>query len=91
MWGDLDTTRGAIETRKHIDQETAYSTLSPAYSETQTIEAGIEASHYYKRKGGRLFLRRASDDSQRRVEDYSGRALDVFQDVKFKFLDDPTR
>ena len=91
MWGDLDTTRGAIETRKHIDQETAYSTLSPAYSETQTIEAGIEASHYHKRKGGRLFLRRAPDDSQRRVEDYSGRALDVFQDVKFKFLDDPTR
>ncbi len=91
MWGDLDAARGAIDTRKHIDQKTAYSTGVSAYSSTQTIEADIEASHYHKRKGGRLFLRRAPDDNQRRVEDYGGRALDVFQDVKFKFLDDPTR
>lgn len=91
MWGDLDESRGAIETRKHIDQRTAYSTSVAAYSTTKTIEADVEASHFYKRKGGRLFLRRASDDNQRRVEDYGGRALDVFQDVKFKFLDDPTR
>ena len=91
MWGDLDESRGSIETRKHVDLQSAYSSGSPAYTTTQTVEADIEASHFYKRKGGRLFLRRAVDDSQRRVEDYGGRQLDVFQDVRFKFLDDPTR
>ena len=91
MWGDLDSATGAIETRKHLDEQTAYSLGVESYSATQTIEADIEASHYYKRKGGRLFLRRAPDDNQKRTEDYGSRALDVFQDVKFRLLDDPTR
>lgn len=90
QWGDMDSPEaGSIETRKHVD---IYSAIGATpYTETQTIEADIEASHYHKRKGGRLCLRRAPDDDQRRVEDYGRLEIDVFQEIEMVLLDDPRR
>mgnify|MGYP001388890470 CR=1 FL=1 len=90
QWGDMDSPEaGSIETRKHVDVYSAIG-VTP-YTETQTIEADIEASHYHKRKGGRLCLRRAPDDDQRRVEDYGRLEIDVFQEIEMVLLDDPRR
>tara|TARA_Y100000593_G_scaffold66930_1_gene123128 strand:- start:3337 stop:4599 length:1263 start_codon:yes stop_codon:yes gene_type:complete len=84
QWGDPDHADGAIEIRRHVD---AYTTPSyEQYSHAVTAEADAVESHYSKRKGGRLMLRRDPGDGTERSEEYEG-ALDVFQDIRLSFLD----
>ena len=90
QWGDgQSAAAGSIETRKHVDASSVVG--SAAYTNTVTAEADSPGAHYVKRKGGRLALRRHPNDEQSRAEDYGGRALDVFQDIKIRTLDDPSR
>jgi len=84
QWGDMDATHGSIDVRRHADALTAQS--HERYSDGFTVEADDTVSHWGKRKGGRLMLRRAPEDNQGRVETYE-HDLDVFQDIEISFLD----
>lgn len=89
QWGDLDRPgAGSVETRRHRDLISAGTSLDDQF---YTVEADQMSSHYGRRKGGRLLLRRHPKDGQRKTEDYSGQELDTVQDIELKLLDDPTR
>lgn len=92
QWGDLDNPeRGSIETRRHTDYAGTFGGTAPIYSIFQTAEADVAESHWSKRKGGKLLLRRHPRDNDNRAEEYGGTVLDVYQDLSFKLYDDHTR
>ncbi len=92
QWGDLDNpTRGSIETRRHADYAGTFGGTAPVYSVFYTAEADVAESHWSKRKGGKLLLRRHPRDNDNRAEEYGGTMLDVYQDLSFKLYDDHTR
>lgn len=89
QWGDHDApARGSIETRRHLDLTGAGTTPNSLFHTTEADESG---SHYAKRKGGRLLLRRDPKDASDRVEAYEGEQLDLVQDIEFRLVDDPSR
>lgn len=89
-FGDGDrVANGGNDTRRHVDKISIFGSTQH-YNLTQTIEADAQESHHGKRVGGRLLVRRHPADAQARRESYSG-DLDVFQDIAFRFLDDPSR
>lgn len=89
QWGDLDApARGSIETRRHRDLLGSGTQPNDPFYTTEADEA---SSHYARRKGGRLLVRRAPRDSSERAESYGDHALDTVQDLEFRLLDDLSR
>ena len=94
-WGDGDRlSTGGNDTRRHVDLRSIYQSSASGAERIhdlfQTAEADESASHFGKRVGGRLLLRRHTEDSQYRLEAYMNR-IDVHQDITLLLLDDPTR
>ena len=84
QWGDLDHAAGSCDLRRHRDAR--ISLQHERYGDGFTVEADDSTRHFGKRKGGRLLLTRAPEDSQGRTEAY-GHDLDVFQDIEFQLMD----
>lgn len=84
QWGDMDRPEGSIDVRRHTDALIALS--HERYGDGFTVEAEDTTRHFGKRKGGRLMMRRAPDDSQSRTESYD-MDIDIFQDVEMVLLD----
>ena len=87
QWGDVSNTNGSIDVRRHVDPKQAETIF---FSDGITAEGELEETHFGKRRGGRLLCRRHPRDNQSRIESYEGET-DVFQDVKIRLLDDPSR
>ena len=85
-FGDALKSHGGIETRRHISlEDLTFTTLR--FNKYHTVEAELSSAHHGNRVGGRLILRRDPQDSQDRLEVYET-ALELFQDINIKFLDD---
>ncbi len=91
-FGDPDNPgKGGNDTRRHVDKHSIYvDSNNPLHNLFHTAEADEQESHFGKRVGGRLLVRRHPSDSLERAENYSGQ-LDIHQDIQMRFLDDPTR
>ena len=87
--GDRPLT-GGNDTRRHIDLIEIFDAQSYAERLIETPDADRQENHFGKRVGGRLLVRRHPADAQARRESYSG-DLDVFQEISFRLLDDPSR
>ena len=84
QWGDMDYAEGSIDPRRHVSLTETQS--HERYSHQRTAEADIEGSHWGKRRGGRLMLRRDPGDEPTHAEKYE-HSLDVFQDIRLRLLD----
>lgn len=89
-FGDqASTAKGGNDTRRHVDLLGLYGTTA-RHNLFQTVEADEGATHFGKRVGGRLLVKRHPQDAQARREDYSFE-LDIHQDIMFRLLDDTSR
>lgn len=84
QWATAGSESGCMDLRRHADAR--LSLAHERYTLGTTVEADDTSSHYGKRKGGRLMLRRAPSDNQDRVEQYA-HELDLFQDIDLHLLD----
>jgi hypothetical protein len=92
QWGDMDNPNiGSIETRRHVNYADTFGGTAAIYGAYSTAEADVAESHWSKRKGGKLQLRRHPRDNDKRGETYGGGILDAYQDLSFKLYDDSTR
>ena len=85
-FGDALREEGGIDPRRHRALEDL-SLTAFKFTRFYTAEAELSPAHHGKRVGGRLILRRDPQDSQDRLEMYET-ALELFQDITIKFLDD---
>ncbi len=81
--------KGGNDTRRHVDLIGLYGTTAH-HNLFQTVEADESATHFGKRVGGRLLVKRHPQDAQARREDYSFE-LDIHQDIMLRLLDDTSR
>ncbi len=85
QWGDRSKPGGSMDLRRHVDPWEVFG--SGLYSLSVTAEG---ADPRGVRRGGRLLVALDPADEQARAESYAG-DLDVWQEVRLRVLDDPTR